>query len=174
MKTSVLVTRGSKPWSIACECIRSITAWISASTSFFFSSSGVFRLRRVASSRPSCEKGTPATHGQQCLTTKLKGDCVDDSLLSSNLKGGSSWSFSGGTRTWYASGNVFRILPAKLSRISLSMDPMMKALYGCRSERATSPDHSTHFHVKPKLLKWCENQSANLLVNSKSKMLLLR
>ena len=57
---------------------------------------------------------------------------------------------------------------AKLSLISLSMAPLMKALLGSRSGSATSSTHSVHFQVKPKLLRWWANQSVNRLTSSRS------
>ena len=69
----------------------------------------------------------------------------------------------------YGSGRVFLIRCAKLSLISLSSAPAMNALCGCASGRYTSSTHSVHFQVKPKLLRWCANQSMKRDESSRSK-----
>ena len=42
-----------------------------------------------------------------------------------------------------------------------SKSPILRQLSKLRDDQKFDTYHSVHFHVNPKLLRWCENQSKN-------------
>lgn len=78
---------------MAREWIRSMTGWMSSSDALRFSS--------CASSRPSCAKGVSEDWCQYLFVSYNAIHILCNYSPSfSNLKGGSSTSFSGGTNSW--------------------------------------------------------------------------